>query len=65
MAEPTKDLLSKDSKKFIGHDISSYLPTQGDIERGILKNFEQEGEKKYPPKLPNETKDEYLKRIGL
>jgi hypothetical protein len=65
LAEPTKDLLSKDSKKFIGHDISSYLPTQGDIERGILENFEQEGEKKYPPKLPNETKDEYLKRIGL
>jgi len=65
LAEPTKDLLSKDSKKFIGHDISSYLPTQGDIEKGILENFEQQGEKKYPPKLPNETKDEYLKRIGL
>tara|TARA_R110000796_G_scaffold495_1_gene1605 strand:+ start:136 stop:1872 length:1737 start_codon:yes stop_codon:yes gene_type:complete len=65
IAEPTKDLLSKDSKKFIGHDISSYLPTQGDIEKGILENFETEGEKKYPPKLSNETKDEYLKRIGL
>ncbi len=65
LAEPTKDLLSKDSKKFIGNDISSYLPTQGDIEKGILENFEQEGEKKYPSKLPNETKDEYLKRIGL
>ena len=65
LAESTKDLLSKDSKKFIGHDISSYRPTQGDIEKGILENFETEGEKKYPPKLPNETKDEYLKRIGL
>ena len=24
-----------------------------------------ENKKKYPPKLPNETKDEYLKRVGL
>ena len=65
LGDSAKDLLSKDNKKFIGSDISSYLPTQGDIEKGILENFKEEDKKKYPPKLPNETKDEYLKRVGL
>ena len=31
----------------------------------MLENFETKDKKKYPPKLPNETKDEYLKRVGL
>ena len=65
IGEPVKDLLSKESKKFIGNNISNYLPTQGEIEKGMLENFETEGEKKYPPKFPNETKDQYLKRIGF
>ena len=65
IGEPVKDLLSKESKKFIGNNISNYLPTQGEIEKGMLENFETEDKKKYPPKLPNETKDEYLKRVGL
>ena len=64
LGDSAKDLLSKDNKKFIGSDISSYLPTQGDIEKGILENFKEEDKKKYPPKLPNETKDEYLKRTN-
>ena len=65
IGEPVKDLLSKESKKFIGNNISNYLPTQGEIEKGMLENFETKDKKKYPPKLPNETKDEYLKRVGL
>jgi len=65
IGEPVKDLLSKESKKFIGNNISNYLPTQGEIEKGMLENFKKEDKKKYPPKLPNETKDEYLKRVGL
>ena len=31
----------------------------------MLENFKKEDKKKYPPKLPNETKNQYLKRIGL
>lgn len=65
LGEPAKDLLSKESKKFIGNNISNYLPTQGEIEKGMLENFKEKDKKKYPPKLPNETKDEYLKRVGL
>lgn len=65
LGEPAKDLLSKESKKFIGSNISNYLPTQGEIEKGMLENFKEKDKKKYPPKLPNETKDQYLKRIGL
>jgi len=65
IGEPVKDLLSKESKKFIGNNISNYLPTQGEIEKGMLENFKKEDKKKYPPKLPNETKNQYLKRIGL
>jgi len=63
--KPTNDLLNKNNKNFIGKNISSYLPTQAEIEKGVLKNFDEQSEKKYPSKLPNETKDQYLKRIGL
>ena len=65
LGDATEDLLNKTSKKFIGNNISNYLPTQGEIEKGILENFTEENKNKYPKKLPNETPAEYLKRIGL
>jgi hypothetical protein len=65
LGDATEDLLNKTSKKFIGNNISNYLPTQGEIEAGILQNFTEENKNKYPKKLPNETPAEYLKRIGL
>jgi hypothetical protein len=65
LGDATEDLLNKTSKKFIGNNISNYLPTQGEIEAGILENFTEENKNKYPKKLPNETPAEYLKRIGL
>ena len=65
LGDSTEDLLNKNSKKFIAKNISNYLPTQSEIEKGMLKNFDEQNEKKYPSKLPNETKDEYLKRVGL
>jgi hypothetical protein len=65
LGDATEDLLNKTSKKFIGNNISNYLPTQGEIEKGILENFTEENKNKYPKKLSNETPAEYLKRIGL
>ena len=65
LGDSTEDLLNKNSKKFIANNISNYLPTQSEIEKGMLQNFDAQNEKKYPSKLPNETKDEYLKRVGL
>jgi len=50
IGEPVKDLLSKESKKFIGNNISNYLPTQGEIEKGMLENFETEDKKKISTK---------------
>jgi hypothetical protein len=65
LGDSAEELLNKNSKKFIGNNISNYLPTQGEIEKGMLENFKKEEETTYPKKLPNEKPSDYLKRIGL
>jgi hypothetical protein len=65
LGDSAEELLNKNSKKFIGNNISNYLPTQGEIEKGMLENFKKEEKTTYPKKLPNEKPSDYLKRIGL
>lgn len=65
LGESTENLLNKNSKKFIGKNIINYIPTQSEIEKGMLENFKTDNDKKYPARLQNEKPFEYLKRIGL
>lgn len=60
-----QELLDPKSKNYIGKSITNYIPTKAQIEDSLTNSLKLEQNKKYPPRLPNETSTDYLKRIGM